>query len=232
MLSSIDQSVDSITLSSTPSTHSLSLCDHSLPLLSLSKLPKKKSKRLNHSFHSQFNSLKSKLNLEDTRKTHIDSLLKKVKSKCLKAVHEVLKNSVNLIVGRLPQVFITNIKIDYNKYYLNRTIGDINHEFNILPAFSEIEDKKIIRKGKYELLRELYFLKLKDVYTVYLESDLFKKDFEKIKEKDGERIVSLYDFVASNMCEYFLMSKGNKKNINIEKTPQNPKKTVFNIQSK
>lgn len=211
MLSSIDQSVDSITLSSTPSTHSLSLCDHPLPLLSLSKLPTKKSKRLNHSFHSQFNSLKSKLNLEDTRKTHIDSLLKKVKSKCLKAVHEVLKNSVNLIVGRLPQVFITNIKIDYNKYYLNRTIGDIYHEFNILPEFSEIENKKIIRKGKYELLRELYFFKLKDVYTVYLESDLFKKDFEKIKEKDGERIVSLYDFVARNMCEYFLMSKGNKK---------------------
>ena len=82
------------------------------------------------------------------------------------------------------------------------------------------------------MLRELYFLKLKDVYTVYLESDLFKKDFEKIKEKDGERIVSLYDFVARNMCEYFLMSKGNKKNINIEKTTQNPKKTVFNIQSK
>ena len=84
------------------------------------------------------------------------------------------------------------------------------------------------------MLKELYFLKLKDVYTVYLESELFKKDFEKIKEKDRERIVSLYDFVARNMCEYFLMSKGNKKNknINIEKTIQNPKKTAFNIQSK
>ena len=61
---------------------------------------------------SCFHSLKRELDIKDCRKTHIDSLLKKVKSKCLKAIHEVLKSCVNLIVGRLPQLFITNIKID------------------------------------------------------------------------------------------------------------------------
>lgn len=168
-------------------------------------------KHLSHSFHYNFNSLKKQLNLENTRKTHLDSLLKKAKSKCLKAVHEALKNCVNLIVGRLPQDFITNVKIDFNQKYLNKTIGDIYFEFGLLPSINEIMRKNLIRQGKYYLLKEIMGSKLARVFKIYLESDLFKKDFERIKLKDGEEISSLYEFVAKNMCEYFLFSKGNKK---------------------
>jgi hypothetical protein len=48
------------------------------------------------------------------------------------------------------------------------------------------------------------------VYNTYLESNLFIKDFEKIKGRDGEEIALLYEYVAKNMCEYYLLSKGNK----------------------
>ncbi len=176
-------------------------------------------------FHSIFHSLKRELDIKDCRKTHIDSLLKKVKSKCLKAIHEVLKSCVNLIVGRLPQLFITNIKIDYNKLYLNKTVGDIYQEFKLLPSYDEIKEKHLIRKNKDNLLKELLENQLKDVYTIYLESDLFKKDFDKIRQKDGEKMLLLYNFVAKNMCHYFLFSKGNKNNNNSRKN----KTTLFNV---
>lgn len=175
-------------------------------------LPNKptKSKRLTKTFHKQFQELKTQLNVQNTRKTHIDSLLKKIKSKCLKAIHEVLKNCLNLLVGRLPQNFITNIKIDFNKHYLDKTIGDIYFDFKLLPSFNEIYEKNLIRKGKNALFNDIYNMQFKEVYNTYLESNLFVKDFEKIKGRDGEEIALLYEYVAKNMCEYYLLSKGNK----------------------
>ena len=170
-----------------------------------------KSKRVIKPFHQNFNELKSKMNIPNTRKTHIDSLLKKLKSKCLKAVHEVVKSCFDLYVGRLPQSFITNIKIDFNKYYLNKTIGEIYVEFKLLPSYNEIYEKNLIRNGKDELFNDIYNMTFKQVYITYLESTLFKKDYEKIKKKDGNEIAQLFDYVARNMCDYYLFSKGNKK---------------------
>ena len=162
-----------------------------------------KSKRLTKAFHKQFQELKTQLNVQNTRKTHIDSLLKKIKSKCLKAIHEVLKNCLNLLVGRLPQNFITNIKIDFNKHYLGKTIGDIYFDFNLLPSYTEIHERNLIRKGKSALFNDIYNMPFKEVYNTYLDSNLFVKDFEKIKGKDGEEIALLYVYVARNMCEYY-----------------------------
>ena len=171
------------------------------------------TRHLAHNFHLNFNHLRVKLGIDDSRKTHIDSLLKKAKSKCLKAIHEVLKLCLNLLIGRLPQVFITNIKIDFNKIYLTKTIGEIYHEYNLLPSFEEILKKNLIRKGKINLLNEIYNSKFENVYQIYLCSDMYKKDYEKIFYKDGEKIAALYDYVAKNMCEYYLLSKGNKKKV-------------------
>ena len=36
-----------------------------------------------------------------------------------------------------------------------------------------------------------------------------------IRKKEGEKIAKLYDYIAQNICEYFLYNKGNKKKINI-----------------
>jgi hypothetical protein len=114
------------------------------------------------------------------------------------------------LVGRLPQNFITNIKIDFNKHYLDKTIGDIYFDFKLLPSFNEIYEKNLIRKGKNALFNDIYNMQFKEVYNTYLESNLFVKDFEKIKGRDGEEIALLYEYVAKNMCEYYLLSKGNK----------------------
>lgn len=54
-------------------------------------------------------------------------------------------------------------------------------------------------------------MRLKQVYNTYLESNLFKKDYENIKLRDGEKFAELYKYVALNMCKYYLFSKGNKR---------------------
>ena len=186
------------------------------------------TRSFSHSFHINFNNLRIKLGIEDSRKTHIDSLLKKAKSKCLKAIHEVLKLSLNLLIGRLPQNFITNIKIDFNKKYLSKSIGNIYYEYKLLPSYEEIINKNLIRKGKFDLFNETYNSSFEHVYMVYINSDLYKKDFEKILMKDGQNIASLYDYVAKNMCEYFLLSKGNKKKV-FKNTFIGRKKKIFNV---
>ena len=192
----------------------------------MSYLKFQNTRTFSHSFHINFNNLRIKLGIEDSRKTHIDSLLKKAKSKCLKAIHEVLKLSLNLLIGRLPQNFITNIKIDFNKKYLSKSIGNIYYEYKLLPSYEEIINRNLIRKGKFDLFNETYNSSFEHVYMIYIDSDLYKKDFEKISLKDGYKIATLYDYVAKNMCEYFLLSKGNKKKV-FKNTLIGKKKKMF-----
>jgi len=225
-LNNIQKQIDLVSLNS---TGNLLLNQHNFYNLELG-LFHSQTRHLAHNFHLNFNHLRVKLGIDDSRKTHIDSLLKKAKSKCLKAIHEVLKLCLNLLIGRLPQVFITNIKIDFNKIYLTKTIGEIYHEFNLLPTFDEILKKNLIRKGKINLLNEIYNSKFENVYQIYLCSDMYKKDYEKIYHKDGEKIATLYDYVAKNMCEYYLLSKGNKKKI-LRNNFLMKKKKLFNINS-
>ena len=37
---------------------------------------------------------------------------------------------------------------------------------------------------------------------------------KRIEKKSGIGVAQLYDFVATNICEYFLLNKGNHRNIN------------------
>ena len=98
--------------------------------------------------------------------------------------------------------------------YLNKTVEEIYTEFNILPSLNELINKNLIKKNKKELLIELMNSSLKDIYQYYLTSDLYKYHRLYIIKKEGENIGKLYDYVAMNICKYFLYNKGNKKIIN------------------
>ena len=167
------------------------------------------------SLYSTFKFLKEKYGLKNTRKNRIDCIIKKVKTKYLQAIHESIKYCVNLYIQRLPQYFITNIKIEYNKMYLNKTVEQIYTEFKILPSLKEIIEKNLIRKGKKEFLIVLMSTTLKEIYQYYLSSQLYIYYRMCIRKKEGEKIAKLYDYIAQNICEYFLYNKGNKKKINI-----------------
>jgi len=165
------------------------------------------------SLYSTFKYLKEKYGLKNMRKNRIDCIIKKVKSKFFKAIHETIKYCVNLNINRLPQYFITNIKIEYNKIYFNKTLEQLYTEFKILPSLNELIEKNLIKKGKKELFVILMNNSLKDVYKYYLSSQLYKYYKLDIKNKEGEHIDKLYDYIAQNICQYFLYNKGNKKKV-------------------
>ena len=169
------------------------------------------------SLYSTFKYLKEKYGLKNKRKNRIDCIIKKVKTKYINAIHESIKYCVNLYIHRLPQYFITNIKIEYNKIYLNKTVEQIYTEFKILPSLNELIEKNLIKKGKKELLIILMNSSLKDIYKYYLSSGLYKYDRMYIKNKEGEKVAKLYDYISQNICQYFLYNKGNKKKINVNK---------------
>ena len=163
------------------------------------------------SLYSTFKFLRTKYKLENSRKNQIDCLIKKVKTKFIKALHEAVKYCVNLYIRRLPQHFVTNIKIDYNKMYLNKTINEIYTEFKIIPPLKELIERKLYRKDKKELLILLMNGTLQEVYQYYLASNFHKYHYKNIKRKEGENVAKLFEFTANNICQYFLFNKGNKK---------------------
>jgi hypothetical protein len=167
----------------------------------------KKRKKL----HATFLLLKKRLNLENfMRKTQIDSLLKKCKSKAFKTIHEALKKCLSIKLPRLPQNFITNIKIDFNKIYLEKTIMDIYKEFNIIPSVEEFLEKGYLLEDKVTIFRDFLNLKLKSVFEYYLNSKQYVNDYYHIHQREGEKFAVLFNYISKVFIQYYTKSKGNK----------------------
>ena len=166
-------------------------------------------------FYSKIKLIRKKYSIKKSRKNNIDSLVKKVKSKFLKAIYECLKFCLNSFINRLPQRFIINTKIDYNKKFLCKTLEEIYIEFKLLPNYETLIEKNMIQKGKEHFLYILYKSKIKDIYKEYLKSDFYSNEKYEIEKKNGFGVAKLYDFVAMNICEYFLFNKGNDKRISL-----------------
>ena len=189
-------------------------------------------------FYSKIKLIRKKYNIKKSRKNHIDSLVKKAKSKFLKAIYDCLKyciHSCNLC--RLPQKFIINTRIEYNKKILNKTVEEIYTDFKLLPKYETLIQKNMVYKNKEKFLYSLMKTKLKDIYKYYIASELYIIDRQRIESKAGEGVVKLYDFVATNICEYFLLNKGNDKRLNRWHQKGNPnkffiKKKRFEIEKK
>ena len=192
------------------STSEIKLCESPFIYQKEKYLVDKEKKEI-ISLYSTFKYLKEKYKIKNSRKNKMDCIIKKVKTKYMNAIHESIKYCVNININKLPQYFITNIKIEYNKMYLNKTVEELYKEFNLIPSLNDLINKNQIKKGKKELLIKLMNSSLKDIYHYYLISDLYKYHRMYIIKKEGENIAKLYDYVAQNICKYFLYNKGNKK---------------------
>ena len=185
-------------------------------------MPIDENKKKILSFYSKFKYLCCKYKIDNLRKNHIDIIIKKVKIKLFKGIHEVLKYCLNININRLPQNFINNIKIEYNRQYLDKTISEIYLEFSILPSLKEILENKMIKKEKTEILILFMNSSLIDIIKIYLSSNLFVYDKKKLQRKSGINDVILFDFVANNICDYFQYSSvsgsTNTTNTNISNT--------------
>lgn len=168
------------------------------------------------SLHSTFLLLKKKLNLEQfMRKTQIDSLLKKCKSKAFKTIHEALKKCLNIKLPRLPQHFITNIKIDFNKVCLEKTILDIYREHKIIPSVEDFVNKKYLIEDKLQVFKDFLSLTFRNVFEYYINSKQYVKDYYHIQQREGEKFAILFNYISKVFIQYYTKSKGNKpKNCN------------------
>ena len=100
------------------------------------------------SFPRSFSYLRKKLQIKQSRKTHIDSILKKCKARFFKAINDCLKQCVKVPLKKFPQSFITNISIEYNKYILNMTVYDLYQLFNLSNDNLDTCAKSCFHEGK------------------------------------------------------------------------------------
>ena len=157
-------------------------------------------------FNEIFLTLRRKLRVKYTRKTEVDSLLKKAKCKFFQTVHRIMKYCLSITVNRLPQVFITNITLEYNRNYLEKTIIQIYRDFDLIQNLQILDDTviKIKNKKLFLIFAEHKFYEL---YNEYLESQCYRKDINKVINKNGKNIGLLYEFVSKNFIPYYMNSK-------------------------
>ena len=158
-----------------------------------------------NNFNEIFYAIRKNLHIKQSRKYQADSLLKKAKCKFFQIVHGIMKYCLSIKVKRLPQPFITNITIEYNRYYLEKTIIQIYKEFNLIT--NKIIDDEIIKIQNKELFKDFYKYKLEDLYNIYIESQCYKKDLNEIVIKNGKNIGILYEFVSKNLIYYYKNNK-------------------------
>ena len=173
-----------------------------------------------NNYNEIFYAIKKYLHLKNSRKYQVDSLLKKAKCKFFQIIHKIMNNCLSIRVKKLPQSFITNITIEYNKYYLDKTIIQIYKEFKLIANIENFDDELIIIKNK-ELFKNFSNYKLDDLYNVYIKSQSYQKDLKEIIAKNGKNNGILYEFVSKNLVYYY---RNNKSKIPlIKKSSENKK---------
>ena len=130
-------------------------------------------KELENNFQGIFSYIKKKYQIKFSRKSHIDSLLKKCKGKFFNTIHEIMNRSLNIIVKRLPQKFITNITIEYNRKYLKKNIIEIYQDFNLLPDYPTMVEKGLIKTNRKEAFSEFCSYELTQLYNIYIDSQRY-----------------------------------------------------------
>jgi len=194
------------------------------------------NKAKNIFFYSKYKYLCCKYGIENIRKNRIDIIIKKVKIKIFKNIHKILKFCLKINhINRLPQNFIINVKVKYNQQFLNKTIEEIYLKFSALPSLEEMINNNSIKKDKTEEFSIFMKAKLRDIIKFYLKSDLFTLDKKILEKKTGINDVILFDFVAHNICDYFLngnssdmdtiISENNSFKNNDEYNPKNEDKS-------
>jgi hypothetical protein len=164
-------------------------------------------KDLRNNFQGIFSYIKKKFQIKYSRKSHIDSLLKKCKGKFFKTIHEIMNTYLSITVKRLPQKFITNITIEYNQKYLKKNIIQIYQDFNLLPDYDTLKEKGLIKTNKKQPFEQFCTYNLMNLYNIYLESQRYFNEINEVKKHDGRRIGLLYQFVSKNFCNYFENNK-------------------------
>ena len=159
------------------------------------------------SFPKSFSYLRKKLQIKQSRKTHIDSILKKCKARFFKAISDCIKQCVKIQIKKFPQSFITNISIEYNKYILKLTVYELYQIFNLSKDVLDESNENCFFSGKERYFKYIYYSKISDLYLSYIQSKRYKREIENIKINLGLKMYLLYEFVSENFVNYYTFSQ-------------------------
>jgi len=159
------------------------------------------------SFPKSFAYLRKKLQIKQSRKTHIDSILKKCKARFFREINDCIKQCVKIQIKKFPQSFITNISIEYNKYILNLSVCDLYRILHLFIDNIDFQDKNCFLKGKEKYFEYIYYSKISDLYLSYIQSKRYKREIENIKINLGLKMYLLYEFVSENFVNYYTFSQ-------------------------
>lgn len=152
---------------------------------------------------------KKKLQIKLTRKSNIDSILKKCKGKFCKAINDCLKKCTNeKKVFKIPHTFISNISIEKNKNIFAKSLIELYQEFNLPPKnIDEFINEGKCTKGKENYFRYLLVTNISELYNLYTQSKRYKREVDIIKNNSGIKMMLLYKFVSENFINYYLYTK-------------------------
>ena len=194
------------------------------PLCSKNYKEEKKDKKYKNEKLLFLNSSKEKKNTNNTksviyRKLKPDSLRKKIKARFHKKLRQIINTQLKeagskYFFDNLPQCFITNINIGFNKPLLNITMRELFQktfgfkakdrekiEYNI-KVLKYIEDNPDIKNNSKidEFLDNTY----KVIITKYLGGNYLLEDIERLK-KEGEKddYINRYSFIALHWVEFY-----------------------------
>ena len=153
------------------------------------------------------------------RKLKPDSLRKKIKArlhkKLTKIINEKLKKAGSkCYFDMLPQSFITNINIGFNKPLLNITMREL---FQKTFGFKSKDKEKIdynIRIMKYiednpdinnnSDVSDFLDSKYSEIIREYLDGDYLQEDIDRLRdENEGEEYINRYNFIALHWIEFY-----------------------------
>ena len=184
------------------------------------------------SFPKSFSYLRKKLQIKQSRKTHIDSILKKCKARFFKAINDCIKQCVKIQIKKFPQSFITNISIEYNKYILKLTVYELFQIFNLSNDMLDNSNENCFFSGKERYFKYIYYSKISDLYISYIQSKRYKREIECIKYNLGIKMLLLYEFVSENFVNYYTFSQPHfcKKSLkNKDKTGEKEKEKEIDL---
>ena len=168
---------------------------------------------INLSFHQKYNYFRKSLYIIPLeRKTEIDCILKKCKAKFSKAFYEILCKLLKKrnIKYKLPQNFVNNINIAYNRKYLNCSMLQIFKDCNI---FVDIDKIKIqLTVNKFKLFLYVINKSYKEMFQEYINSKKYLDDCSKIDNRAGIKFGLLFRYVSKIFINYYLSGKAYKKN--------------------
>lgn len=171
---------------------------------------------INNYTKSQFNKVncfktkmikKRKLIKENQR---VDCIKKRIKSLC----HKYIINKLNSLLTssksklklyKISRELSTNVKKDYNKEFLSKTLKNIIL-MNINIQKDTKTNKNLLALAELERLdiaNKLIHMRMKDIYIEYFNSDCYQNDVNRLKRKENESYIIKYLKISKQFIEYY-----------------------------